>query len=123
MQLGTVIWMDDESGEYIAEDAYYIPVGGGDAPSIGQEPSLLDKLFSVGQRTAELWLSYDARKDMQDLNLERAKKGLAPIDAARYMQMTAPQVQVGVARDTQQLLIYGAVGVGALYLISQLAKR
>ncbi len=114
---------DFYDGDYIPEEPYYIPVGGGSMPSIGQQSSVLDSFLNTGQRALELWLSYDARKDMQDLNLQRAAQGLPPVDASSYMRMTAPQVQFGVASDTQKMLMYGAIGLGAVFVLSQLIKR
>lgn len=114
---------DFYDGDYIPEEPYYIPVGGGGSPSIGQQPSVLDQFLNTGQRALELWLSYDARKDMQDLNLQRAAQGLPPINATDYMRMTAPQVQFGVASDTQKMLMYGAIGLGLVFVVTSLAKN
>jgi hypothetical protein len=51
-------------------------------------------------------------------NLQRAKAGLPPINTAAY----APGVNVGLTPQTSNLLMYGALGIGALILVTSLSK-
>lgn len=71
------------------------------------------------------YLAYDAQKDLMDLNMERAKQGLDPIDPG----LTAPQVtlQHQLPPETRGLidqmkmggniLLWGALGLGAFFLV------
>lgn len=116
------IFDGDEFVDSYAAEPYYIPVGGSEYPSVGQEPTILDQLLRTGQSAVEMWLTYDARKDMQDMNIERARRGLPPVDASAYMRMTAPQVQFGMSSDTKNLVMYGGIGVLAVMVLSSVLK-
>lgn len=50
-------------------------------------------------------------KDLYELNLQRAKQGLAPIPASAV----APQMNVGIAGDTQKMLLQ--LGLGAAVIL------
>ena len=50
-------------------------------------------------------------KDLYELNLERARQGLAPIPASTV----APQMNVGIAGDTQKMLLQ--LGIGAAVIL------
>lgn len=56
---------------------------------------------------------------ISQLNIARAKKGLTPINASAY----GPQVAVGLNPQTRNLVMYGALGIGAVILMSALKKR
>jgi hypothetical protein len=64
-------------------------------------------------------LTLQQMRELQRLNLERARQGLPPIDTSRY----APQVNVGVAPDTQRLLLIGGGLLLAALLLPALLKR
>lgn len=72
------------------------------------------------------YLAYDAQKDIMDMNIERAKQGLPPIDPG----MTAPQVKVihQLPPEVQtsindfkmggiNILLWGALAVGGFFII------
>lgn len=60
----------------------------------------------------------DYQSKLMDLNLQRAKQGLPPLDAAQY----APRLQVGVAPATMKVFGVGvgtlALAAGAAYLLA-----
>lgn len=60
------------------------------------------------------------QRQLMDLNIERARKGLPPIDINRY---TGLGVNVGLSAGTQNLVLYLALGAGALILLNSLMKR
>lgn len=117
-QLG---WSGEWGSEY--DNIYTLDIGGESVPSIGQEPSFLDTFFQTGQRAVELWTSMEARKDLNDLNLQRARQGLAPLDIQSYMRQSAPQVQIGVTSDTQKMLLYAGGGLLLLVAVNSFLKR
>jgi hypothetical protein len=55
-------------------------------------------------------LAYRTQSDINEINLERARRGQQPLSPA-YMQAMAPQVNVGLAPQTKQLLIYGGLAL------------
>jgi hypothetical protein len=54
-----------------------------------------------------------------NLNTERAKKGLPPVDIASY---SGVGVNIGLSPSTQQLLIFGGLAVAALVLLNRSRK-
>lgn len=64
----------------------------------------------------------DAQKKIANIQLQRAAAGQPPLDIDPAQYNLTPQVAVGVSRDTKQLLIYGAVGLGVLFVLSQAFK-
>jgi hypothetical protein len=54
-----------------------------------------------------------------NLNTERAKKGLPPVDIASY---SGVGVNIGISPSTQQLLIFGGLAVAALVLLTRSSK-
>lgn len=71
------------------------------------------KIFSA------LVMSEQQRQLMQ-LNIERAKQGLPPIDISRY---SGVGVNVGLSAGTQQLVTYALLAGGALILLNTLMSR
>lgn len=59
------------------------------------------------------------QKQLLDIQVERARQGLPAIDAGQY----GAGVNVGLNNDTQKFIMYGALGLGALFLFSTLARR
>ena len=54
-----------------------------------------------------------------DLNTERAKKGLPPVDIASY---SGVGVNIGLSPSTQQLLLFGGLAVAALLFFNRSSK-
>lgn len=55
---------------------------------------------------------------LSQINLDRARRNLPPLSAARY----GPTVGVGLTGDTSKLLMYGALAVGAVFLLTSAKK-
>ena len=62
----------------------------------------------------------EQQRQLMQLNIERARQGLPPIDINRY---TGVGVNVGLSQGTQQLVLYLALGAGALILLNSFMKR
>lgn len=76
--------------------------------------SFTESLIPLGEKI----LSLQQVKEINDANLDRAKRGLAPLDARAY----APQVNFGVApqtEETMKYIAYGALALGAFYVLSR----
>lgn len=59
--------------------------------------------------------------DINQINLERAKKG-QPLLTSSQVANLQPGVRVGVAPDTQKMILYIALGLGAVYLLPKMLK-
>jgi hypothetical protein len=68
--------------------------------------SMIEGLTSIYQAKTQA----DLTRDLYELNLTRAKQGLAPIAASEV----APQVNVGVSRDVQNTLLMLGLGGAAI---------
>ena len=53
--------------------------------------------------------------ELQQINFARARKGLAPLNPGAY----SPQVGVNLAPDTMKMIMYGALGLGAIMLLKR----
>lgn len=64
----------------------------------------------------------DAQQDILKMQLLRAQQGLPMEDINLAQYGLQPSVGVGVTPETKQLLIWGAVGLGAVYLFGQMGR-
>jgi hypothetical protein len=87
----------------------------GVTPSSTPILSALAKLIPAG-------LTAYQQLQLQNLQMNLIKQGRPPLTAQQIAAM-APQLNIGVAQDTQRLLMYGGGALLALVLISQLGKR
>jgi hypothetical protein len=56
----------------------------------------------------------DTQRRLLNVQIDRASKGLPPLDASQY----SAGVSVGIAPETQNLLKWAVIGVGALVALS-----
>jgi hypothetical protein len=80
-----------------------------------------------GQSTAQSWIDLVGKGltavqtyQLNQINVERAKMGLPPIDTSQY---TGMGVRVGLAPQTQQLIIYGGLALLAVMVFQGFMKR
>jgi len=89
-------------------------------PPIGQ--SILPaagNIFGLGTQVLSLLQLNKVHK----INLERAKKGLPPIDASDAGVAAQADVNIRFDKGLKNVLIYGGVAVGAILLISMMGKK
>lgn len=122
--LGSVFDDEDAAAAYYPVDDYgaasqsWSPTDGVYADSPGLTATYWTDALS---RFGEKFLTLKQMKDINDANLERAKRGLQPLDAAAY----APRVNVGIPPQTEQTVKYiawAALGLGALYIFTQMKR-
>ena len=89
------------------------------------------KLSEEGQKTGESWtdaalrlatgiaMSVQQLQFMQ-INVDRARKGLPPVDAQAY---SGAYVNVGLDPNTQRLVTYAGLGILALFLLNMVTKK
>lgn len=63
----------------------------------------------------------DMQRRVFDMNVERARRGLAPISASSVSPSVG--VSVGMQPDTKRLLVLAGGGLVAAYLVGQMLKR
>lgn len=101
---------------------FFTPVSSVTAPSIGG-PGILDQLLKVGQSVIPMWLQTDAQRQLNEINVERAKRGQAPLNAQQYMQqMATPQMNFGLTGQTQNMVYAVAILGGGFLLIREILK-
>ncbi len=109
-----------------ASDPYNIKTGGYAAVLEQIAPGINTKINQT-QTTGESWidtltklvpaLSMTVQQvQLMQLNIERARNGLPPIDIASYSGMG---VNVGLSPATRNLLIYGGIAVIAVLLLTR----
>lgn len=93
-------------------------------------PTITQKINSQQQANEPWWETWSRiassvvmakqQRDLMQINVERAKKGLPPLDIAQY---TGVGVQVGLSSQTQQLVMYGGLALLAFLVFNTLARR
>lgn len=93
-------------------------------------PTITQKIESQQQRDEPWWETWSRiassvvmakqQRDLMQINVERAKKGLPPLDMAQY---TGVGVQVGLSSQTQALVTYGGLALLAFLVFNTLARR
>jgi hypothetical protein len=111
-------------GEHLGQIDPYGGIGVPATTTTEERPWYLEAL-DFAKEAVPAYLAYDAQKDLMDLNMERAKQGLDPIDPG----LTAPQVtlQHQLPPETRGLidqmkmggniLLWGGLGLAAFFLV------
>ena len=87
---------------------------------MAQTQSAGESWIDTAQRLLTAVTMTSNQRNLMNVNLERAKKGLPPIDINQY---TGVGVNVGLAPQTQQLVMYGGIALLAIFLLNSLKKR
>src|SRR5574340_367336 len=77
--------------------------------------SIVNNITKIGTAV----LSLDQQRQLADINLQRAQSGLAPLSASQF----APQMNVGVAPDTQKLIMYGGIALIGILALNAIGKK
>ena len=92
-------------------------------PVAGAAPSILQQIVDFGKAAIPVVLSYEQQKQLNDLNIERARKGLPPLNTQQFSAQSAPQVRMGLTADTQKMLMYGVLIAAAAGIVMVIARR
>lgn len=65
----------------------------------------------------------DAQSNLMDIQLQRAKQGLAPLNIDPATYGLQPTIGVGLTASTQKLLMYGGIGLLAVMLFGSVLKH
>ena len=82
--------------------------------------SFLNSTMDTIKQLAPVYVSTQQANTCIQVNADRAKSGLSPLDCAS--SGLAPQVSVGVSPDVKYIL-YGVLGIGAVYLLLRSKRR
>ena len=91
----------------------------------------LPKLIDEGQKVGETWTDAAIRLatgiamgvqqfQFMQINVDRAKKGQAPLDAKAY---SGAYVNVGLDPNTQKLVTYAGLGILALFVLNMATRK
>lgn len=101
-------------------------VGGDNATTIAaaaeSEPWYTTLLNSVGKLVTTLGTGvaqYNLQRDVNEMNLERIRQGLEPVDASTL----GTSINVGVSAQTQKILTYALLGAGLLLALFIMKKK
>lgn len=83
------------------------------------------KIISAVTAAYQMKQQLALQKELNRLNIERAKAGLPPISAKEYVEQTAPTARVVVEPESglKNMLIIGGIGLAAIVLFPQLLGR
>jgi hypothetical protein len=84
-------------------------------PADSTTPSWLTSLATAGTQIENVI----AQQQLNTINIQRAAAGLAPLPSS----VVGPTATVGLSSDTKDLLMYGGLAFGALFLLNAFLKR
>ncbi len=58
------------------------------------------------------------QKQLLEVQIDRARAGLPPLDTQQY----STGINVGLSPDTQKMIMFAALGLGALFVLSRMMK-
>lgn len=109
------------------------PFGGVGAPSTTSNDNgngaWYSDVLDFAKDAIPAYLAYDAQKDIMDMNIERAKTGLPPIDPGltapqvRVVHQLPPEVQTSLQNFKMggiNILLWGALAVGGFFVVRAL---
>jgi len=104
--------------EMLAEqNAFAEPVA---SSSSGMFTNALNSTIDFIKQLAPSYIGLQQAKTCLQINADRARAGISPIDCAS--SGLAPQVSVGVSPDVKYIM-YAVVGIGAVYLMMRSKRK
>jgi hypothetical protein len=92
------------------------------AASTTSSPGFVDTVASMIKAAGGVILPLVQDQQLLSVNLDRAKKGLPPLNLAQYQSATKG-VNVGLNPSTQSFLLTGGLVLGGLWLASRIFSR
>lgn len=108
-------WIVDPNATSVLQSAAAVSLDKVQQADTNTGGSSISSFFSMLQQSIPAIMQASAQKQLMDVNLQRAQKGLPPLNAASY----TPGVNVGLTSDTQKMVMYlGGAALGVLALNS-----
>ena len=82
--------------------------------TVTQNAEVGEPWYVTAQKLMTALVMTDQQRRLLNVQIDRAQKGLPPLDLTNY---TGVGVRVGIAPQTQQLLIYGGLALLAVLLL------
>ncbi len=118
--IGDMLYRGNGYGTVTTEDRGYVPVIEEIAPGLAEQARAIavqgeDWISAISRAVGTVAMT-DYQRRLLNVQLERARNGLPPLQASEY----GATVNVGVAPSTQALLLYAGA---ALVLVALLRRR
>lgn len=94
-----------------------------EAPATRTFAQTIQDIAAMAAQTYLTKKQIDAQGQILTVQLQRAQQGLAPLDINPAQYGLQPSIGVGVTADTKEMLMYGALGIGGLWLLSTFMGR
>lgn len=124
--LSGVGYVDPMTGMDMPDSPTFAPTSSAPALTDNASTNWASVISSIGQAASQYALTknqIDTSKQITQIQLQRASMGLPPLAMSelqtQYGVSTTPGVNVGVAPDTQKFLMWGAIGLAAVYLFTR----
>lgn len=89
-----------------------------EAPASSTLVKTISEIANIAAQTYLTREQIQAQNRILNINLQRAQQGLSMLDINPAQYGLQPSVGVGLTGDTKQLLMFGGLGIGALWLLS-----
>ena len=100
----------------ISGEITFVDEGTGKSLTVDSSQGYIKDLIELAKQGLTATQMYQ----LNQINVERARRGDPPIDVSQY---TGVGVRVGLAPQTQQLLIYGGLALLAVMVFQSVMKR
>jgi hypothetical protein len=101
---------------------YYIPTNDPNLAPAGVTPDASTSWLTDLTGLLTQGISAYGQIQLQNMNIDLIKQGKPPLTASQVSAI-APQLNVGLASSTQNLLMYGLLGGGAVLLLMSFMKH
>jgi hypothetical protein len=117
------------SGEHLGQIDPFGGVGTPTTTGDSNGEAWYSGILDFAKEAVPAYLAYDAQKDLMDLNLERARQGLDPVDPGiaapqlTVVHQLPPEVQTGIADMKfagMNILLWGGLAIGGFMLFRAL---
>lgn len=94
------------------------------ASTTGASPGWMDTVKNIITAAGQAWMTkeqVDAQQKLLKMQLDRARAGLSPLDLdPSAYGLPGANVSVGLSSDVKQMLMIGAAGIAAIFLLPKL---
>lgn len=105
-----------------SENAYLGDMAADPAATAVEKP-WYDKLIDIYGAYKAQQIALKQQDQLARENAARASTGKPPLDMSDYMKYNAPQVNVGLSTSTQNLLMYGGIGLAGVLVLMMVMKN